>query len=212
MQKEAPKNKLMKVLLSKLLFFIKACLLSILITMAICLVINELDGGGFLRYYDLESKGLQTVKLTGLTHEDVNYQNPKTRERVHLYRIWQFECSVVLNGVEYDFIADVKEVVGPISDLKANSMVHSEEEIDGYIFMDKSDESVYFSKEDIKKNAFVLKLIQKSLSTADARRLQIMCWIACVLYICISKMEKNEEKTKSNKPYEKSIREICGRR
>ncbi|MBR4082787.1 MAG: hypothetical protein IKK33_00725 [Lachnospiraceae bacterium] len=204
-------QKYIKVLLRKLLFFIKACLLASLITIAICFVINELDGGGISRYYDLESKGLQSVQLIGITCEDVNYQNPKTRERVHLYRIWQFECSVVLDDVEYDFIVDVEDAVGPISELKANSMVHSVGKIDGYIFMDKGDESVYFSKDDIKKNVFVLKQIQKSLSTAEARRLQILCWIVCVLAICIRKMEKEEEKTKPNNPYKKSIREICGR-
>ncbi len=205
-------QKFIKGLLRKLLFFIKACLWASLITIAISFVINELDGGGIFRYYDLESKGLQSVQLNGTTYEDVNYQNPKTRERVHLDRIWQFECSVILDGVEYDFIVDVEDAVGPISDLKANSMVHSVGKIDGYIFMDRDEESIYFSKDDIKKNAFVLKLIKKSLSTADARRIRRRCWIVCVLAICICKMEKEEEKQKRDKPYKKSIREICGRR
>lgn len=212
MKKEATKNKLMKVLLTKLLFLIKACLLATLITIVICFVINELEGGGILRYYDLESKGLQTIKLTGLTCEDVYHQNIRTKVRKHLYRIWQFECSVVLDGTEYDFIVDVKDAVGTISELKANGMVHGVGKIDGYVFMDKDDESVYYSKEDINKNVFVLKLIKKSLSTAEARRLQRRCWIVCVLIICFNKMEKKEERTKSNNPYEKSIREICGRR
>lgn len=154
-------------------------LLGVCVGLLLFLIAGEVDGNGIIKYMNLQEKGQHTVTLLTSDSKSVYSSNGGYRgsrvKRKYLGKEYYFTCSVVVDGKEYEFTELATELVGVQSGLKYNSLAHSKTNIEGYIFINPRDDSVYFSKEPINAWQYFFKQLKKHLSSASAKQFSITC-------------------------------------
>lgn len=108
----------------------------------------ELDGDGFLQYYNLHNEGYKTVTVFEHVEEkekifsvmyDILY-NEKIEKKIN-----RLKCSVTIDGEEYLFKADAVDVIGQNNRKEAYYSAKEKRKVGGYVFSSSDRTKLIFS-------------------------------------------------------------------
>ncbi len=128
-------------ILIKWVFLTESLCLLIFLLFMVC---DELDGNGFLKYVGLQKEGIQKIQVLDYFSDTEDIVRRKYGDDIEI-TTYRLECSTVLDGKEYFFVADAADVIGKNSDNVALEYINYKKEVTGYLYSSRNRESLYFS-------------------------------------------------------------------